>query len=139
MRWLLEAEKRDFDAMVLLIDEDGQRERTRQIGDAQNSALSRLPRAMGVAIRAFDAWMLADETTLTTVLGCAVTRQADPETIRHPKQVCAALLANSQNQMTQRKLYASVMAGIDVTILDSRCPSGFRPFANRVRRLFEHG
>ena len=139
MRWLLEAEKRGFDALVFLIDEDGQRERTQQVGEAQESALSRLPRAMGVAIRAFDAWMLADETTLTTVLRYAVTRQADPEAIRHPKQVCADLLASSQNQMTQREMYASVMAGIDVAILASRCPSGFRPFANRVRGLFEHG
>ena len=135
--WLKEAKKRDFDAMVFLIDEDGQRERSRQIGDAQDSTLSRLPRAMGVTIRAFDAWMLADETTLGAVLDCAVARQADPETIRDPKQLCAGLLANSQNQMTQSAMYARIMAQIDIAVLDSRCPSGFRPFANRVRRLFE--
>jgi len=124
--------------MVLLIDEDGQRERARQIGDAQESASSRLPRAMGVAIRTFDAWMLADETTLTTVLGCAIARQADPETIRDPKQICAALLANSQNQMTQSEMYARIMAQVNIAVLDLRCQSGFRPFAHRIRCLFEH-
>ena len=66
-------------------------------------------------------------------------RQAEPETIRDPKQVCASLLTNSQNQMAQSEMYARVAQRLDVAVLVSRCPSGFRPFAERVGKVFGHG
>jgi hypothetical protein len=134
LRWLLEAEKRGLDALVLLIDQDGERDRCRQIADAQdNEKLSHLPRAMGVAIETFDAWMLADEKALTRVLGHAVPRQPDPETIRDPKGVCAGLLGE---KMAQREMYAQVALRLDIDILTSRCTKGFKPFARHVRRMF---
>lgn len=138
VRWLREAEKRGFDALVLLIDQDGQSDRTKQICRAQDSSLSQLPRAMGVAIRTFDAWMLADEAALADVLGCPVARQTEPETIRNPKQVCASLLTSSQNQMAQSEMYTRIADRLDIAVLVSRCPSGFRPFAKRVRRVLGH-
>jgi hypothetical protein len=136
--WLKEAEKRRVDALILLIDDDKKprERRSQQIADAQGSSLSVLSRAMGVAIRTFDAWILADEKALTDVLGYTVTRQPDPETIRDPKEVCARLLANGQNRMAQSEMYAEVAHRIDINILSSRCPTGFRPFAGYVRQVF---
>jgi hypothetical protein len=140
VRWLLEAKRRGFDALVLLVDQDGERERSKQISEAQDSEeFSQLPRAMGVAIRTFDAWMLADEMALTDVLRCPVNRQAEPETIRDPKEVCASLRTNGRNQMAQSEMYAKIAQRVDITVLVSRCPSGFRPFAERVRRVFVTG
>lgn len=55
LRWLFEAAKRGHDALVLLIDEDGRSERVRQIDEAQLAEKPMLPRALGVAIRTFDA------------------------------------------------------------------------------------
>ncbi len=134
--WLKEAEKKGADALILLIDEDGERNRFKQIQDAQDYLLSQLPRAMGVAIRTFDAWMLADEKALTEVLGDNINRQADPETIPNPKQVCEELLTNSQIQIRQREMYARVSSKINIDILCDRCQSGFRPFATYVRNIF---
>jgi hypothetical protein len=136
VRWLMEAERRGVDALILLIDHDGRDERCEQIERAQESALSQLPRAMGVAIRAFDAWILADERAITEVLGYAVSRQSDPETIRDPKRVCAGLLANGQNQMAQSEMYARIAHRIDIDLLSSRCPMGFGLFAGYVRHVF---
>jgi hypothetical protein len=135
---LLRAERIGVDAMILLIDDDGNKRerRSQQIADAQDSSLSSLSRAMGVAIRTFDAWMLADEKALTEVLGCTVMKQTDPEAIRDPKAVCAELLANGQNQMAQSEMYANVAGRLDIAVLASRCPCGFKPFAERVERLF---
>ncbi|MBW7988653.1 MAG: DUF4276 family protein [Planctomycetes bacterium] len=135
-RWLKEAEKRGADALILLIDEDGEMERIEQIQEAQDSSLSRFPRAMGVAIRMFDAWMLADEKALAEVLDYNIDRQANPETIRNPKQVCEELLANSQIKISQREMYARVSSKINIDILCNRCQSGFRPFATNVRNIF---
>ena len=78
-RWLLETKKRGFDALIYLIDQDGHSERIQQIQQAQNYPKEIFPRAMGVAIKTFDAWMLADEQTLTKVLGYTVQTQPDPE------------------------------------------------------------
>jgi len=136
LRWLIEAEKRGVDGLILLIDQDGQNERCKQIQRAQEFTLWQLPRAMGVAIKAFDAWMLADERALTDVLGCTVGTQPDPETIRDPKGVCAGLLANGQNQMAQSEMYTRIAHRLDIDILSSRCPRGFRPFAGYVRQVF---
>jgi len=92
---------------------------------------------MGVAIRAFDAWMLADERALSEVLGRNVNRQADPETIANPKDVCAGLLDESQARISQSEMYARVSCKINIDILCDRCQSGFRPFATRVRNMFQ--
>src|SRR5215217_4681415 len=55
VRWMLEAGKRGYDAVVLLIDEDGRPERVTELRDAQEYSKSPVRRAFGVAIRTFDA------------------------------------------------------------------------------------
>ena len=136
VRWLKEAEDRGVNALILLIDEDGRSETITEINDAQDYNQSCLPRAMGVAIRTFDAWMLADEKALTEVLGYNVNRQPDPETVANPKQVCADLLADSDNGISQSEMYARISCNINTDILCDRCQSGFKPFATHVRRIF---
>ena len=80
LRWLLEAKKKEYDALVLVIDEDGHPERSEQINAAQEHlTIETLPRAFGVAIRTFDAWMLADEQALIQVIRSPIRRQPDPE------------------------------------------------------------
>lgn len=136
VRWLLEAERRGVDVLILLVDEDGQRERLTQITTAQDTTQSHLRRAMGVAVRTFDAWMLADESALTSVLGYEVNRRPDPETIHQPKEDCAALLEDSPNDMAQSEMYAGIADQVDLGILSQRCPLGFGPFSTRVRAVF---
>ena len=137
IRWLLEAQKRGVDALVLLIDEDGQSKRVEQINAAQESPQSALPRALGVAIRTFDAWMLADEKALTDVLGRQIDKQPDPESVRDPKHQCADLLASSSSRIAQSEMYARVCRCLDLDVLRARCRRGFGPFAERVRNVFE--
>lgn len=136
VRWLLEAQKRDVDALIMVIDEDGHRERATQMTEAQNSMLSHLRRALGVAIRTFDAWMLADEAALAEVLGNTVNRQPAPEEIRDPKQACADLLAGSASDTSPSEMYARVAQQTRLSILSQRCPAGFGPFSARVRAVF---
>lgn len=142
LRWLKEAKRREMDALILLVDQDNpEYRRSEQIQEAQEYCNPKvpafnLPRAMGVAIRMFDAWMLADEKALTEVLGYTVAKQRNPETIGKPKTVCARLLENSKSQMAQREMYAEIARRIDIDILSSRCPMGFGPFARHVQQMF---
>ncbi len=136
IRWLLDAKKRGYDAIVLVIDEDGKPERSIQINDAQaDKRATAFPCAFGVAIKTFDAWMLADEQALTQVLEIPVQRQRNPEAIQDPKGICAALLDNSTNNITQTAMYAAVAKVAHLEIVKERCPDGFQPFAQRIENL----
>ncbi len=135
VRWMLEARKRGYGALILVIDQDGRPERTREIADAQEYAGTWLPGALGAAIRTFDAWMLADEKAMTEVLGAGVSRQPEPERIVDPKSVCGGLLDRSDCSLRQTQMYAAIADVVDVAVLEARCPGGFGPFAERVRAL----
>lgn len=134
--WMREAQRQGFDALVLLIDEDHRPERITEITHAQAELrVVQVRRALGTAIHAFDAWMLADERCLSHVLDCTVQRQPDPEATADPKSACKALLRDSQSEMSQAQMCAAVAAAMDLATLEERCPRGFAPFAQRVRAL----
>ena len=138
LQWVQNAQKRGFDAIVLLVDRDRFPDRIKGIDKAQRtlSPTTMLPRALGVAIWAFDAWMLADENALSESLGRTVQCQPAPETIRDPKSVCESLRDESPNcQLGLAEMYDLVAKNIRLDILEQRCPSGFKPFAERVRSL----
>jgi hypothetical protein len=135
--WMREACADGFDAIVLVIDEDGDRQRTRELKKAQNETehSGGIPRAMGVAIQSFDAWMLADESALAAVLQCHVSRQPAPENERDPKRRCRELLDSARIHIAPRMMYAEVARLADLQLLSKRCPSGFREFFARLQNL----
>jgi hypothetical protein len=133
--WLREAQREGFDALILVIDEDGDSQRISQITEAQRCELVTVSRALGVAIRTFDAWMLADERALSQVLQLPVKTQPAPEKNRDPKQSCEAILAASGQDMGQTEFYAALAKTIDIAKLEKRCPRGFAPFAARLRAI----
>lgn len=137
LQWVLEARRSGFDALVLVIDEDGHRERIREVDQAQAEVdrTYHFPRALGIAIRSFDAWMLADESALTTVLQCPVQRQPSPEDNRDPKSSCRELRDAGSEQISLRDLYAKVSVCVDLQLLSERCPKGFGTFLGRLRSL----
>ena len=135
LRWIQQAEKQGYDALILVVDQDKRPASAQELADAQHNNLFPLPRALGVAIRTFDAWILADEQALTKALGYAVQRGPNPEAIRDAKSVCDGLLEQSKMAMSRTKLYADVAREADIGTMETRCPKGFVPFAERVRGL----
>lgn len=135
LAWMREAQNGGYDAVVLVIDEDGDRARQGQFDEAQDSDLFAVRRALGIAIRTFDAWMLADETAISRVLDTVIDRQPDPEKNKNPKSSCAEILAHCGYPMSQTDFYAAVADALEITVLAGRCPKGFAPFASRLRQL----
>jgi len=133
--WMREAQKEGFDAVIIVIDEDGDSRRIDQFTEAQRCELASISRALGVAIRTFDAWMLADERALSQVLKMQVQTQPAPEKICDPKQTCVSMLAVSGQDMRQTEFYAVLSKAIDIAKLENRCPKGFAPFASRLRAI----
>lgn len=120
-----------------MIDQDDPAERRQQQFDrAQDSTVFPIRRALGVAVRTFDAWMLADEKALAAVLGCKCPRQKDPETLSEPKTKCQELLETGTTELSGLSyLYAAVAEVAELTQIEERCRRGFAPFAQRVRAL----
>lgn len=133
LAWLSDAREDGYDAVVYLIDFDkGNDDRIAQFDEAQTVSISGfdLPRAFGVAVRSFDAWMLADETALSTALGRTVSCQSLPEDNRDPKTTAREIAAK---QLALRDLYTKVAESARLDTLCERCPKGFAPFAARIR------
>jgi hypothetical protein len=135
VRCMLYAQEQAYEAVVLVIDQDDEPERRRELSKAQDHTLATIRRALGVAIRTFDAWMLADEKALSQVLGTTIQRQPDPETIADGKSICRELLSSSERQLSQTEMYAELAEVIRLDELERRCPDGFGVFAERVRRI----
>lgn len=139
VRCLLYAFQNGYDALVLLIGQDDQPDRRRQLSDAQDELrLTALPRAMGVAVITFDAWMLADEQALSAVLTQPVPRQPDPERVRDAKSACTAIRDAARSELSLTALYTALAEVINLAALESRCPLGFEPFASRLRGMAEN-
>lgn len=133
--WIRHAQKLGYDALVLVIDEDGDRARIHAIDSAQEEKAVSLPRAFGIAIRTFDAWMLADEKVLSSVLGMNVPMQREPEENPRPKAICVGLLEQSDCGLWQREMYAKIAEAVDLRRLADRCPKGFGVFVARLQAL----
>ena len=135
--WIRLAEREGYDAIILVIDQDGDEERKQQFDQGQDDPRLPLPRALGVAIKTFDAWMLADEQALSEVLETPIDPLPNPESESDPKRRCESLRDTAQSQLSLREMYARIASRTDLEKLGDRCPNGFAPFARRVRALTE--
>lgn len=137
LMWMRRAELEGFDALVLVIDQDDPAERRQQQLDrAQDDGRFPIRRALGVAIRTFDAWILADEKALSLALGSPCKRQKEPEGFSEPKAVCRELLEQSSSSCASvSHFYAAVAEHADLGQVAERCRRGFAPFARRMREL----
>ena len=129
------AERQGYHAVVILMDHDGYDSRPKSASFAQEATVISLPRAVGIAVRSFDAWFLADHAALSTVLRSTVDKQPDPETLSDPKKRCQTLNETANSCQPLRDVYSMVAAITNLQILRERCPIGFAVFAERVESL----
>ncbi len=129
------AEREGYDAAIILIDHDGDDTRLKSATFAQEATVTSFPRAVGIAVRTFDAWFLADHAALSTVLGKSIDMQSNPENHSDPKKICEGLNSTANEELRLRDLYSKVATIADLQILRERCPAGFAVFADRVQSL----
>ncbi|MDA1230487.1 MAG: hypothetical protein O2856_06920 [Planctomycetota bacterium] len=132
IRW---AERHEYDAVVILIDQDDDPSRHQSASFAQESAFSLLPRAIGIAVQSLDAWFLADHAALSKVLGTSIQMQPDPERNNDPKSACQGFTTISTEEIRLRDSYSMMAAIADLDLIKKRCPIGFGVFAARVASL----
>jgi len=141
IRAIRDAERGKSAAVVVVIDRDRETDAARidllRQGRDALSLLAFPPCAVGTAIEAFDAWMIADGKAIKAAGGDPTKGHPAPENLdgdegtgRHPKDVAARVFSGKTGLATN---YAAVAEHLDLALLARACPQGFKPFAAEVR------
>ena len=135
------ARQRQCDVVAIAIDRDRRANATtivplREGRDAMAHA-GFPPCAVGMAVEAFDAWMIADGKALKAAGGDPTKGHPNPEklngkegTSRHPKDLATEAFGGKAGLARN---YAAVAKHVDLALLEKACPEGFAPFAAEVR------
>jgi hypothetical protein len=125
-----------FDAVVMLVDRDGTKN-DRRLSDMQQGrneyGESKFPCALGVAVEAFDAWMIADKQGILAAGGNEAKAHTKPEEPRWPKNEADAIFGTCGGTGLGPK-YAMAAKELEIANLETACPKGFKPFADEVRQ-----
>ena len=132
MSWIRRAENEKYDAIVIVVDQDNAPDRRKGLDAAQADNRLSLPRAIGLAVKSFDAWMLADEVAISAAIGKTVHKQKKPEDHKDPKDTMRGIVTDC-DAMTD--LYAKIADQANIEMLCKSCPKGFAPFHDRLTRL----
>ena len=135
-----QAGRLQFAAAAILIDRDRQPDAKRILplreGRDAMSYSGFPPCAVGMAVEAFDAWMIADSKAVQAAGGDSAMTHPSPESLegkegtgKHPKDVAAEVFGSKKALGGK---YAVVAAKVDLSRLEEACPKGFRPFAAEV-------
>jgi len=99
--------------------------------------------AVGVAIEAFEAWLLADRKALKEALGLSQQPpdEGSPEGLTgrpgsgsHPNEKLNQLIARDSRERGYVECVADIASRTRIDELTRRCPKGFEPFARELRR-----
>jgi len=134
---------------VILVDADGkgrQRLRTlrQRVDEVEQAGMAIAScTAVGVAIEKFEAWLLADEGALSTVLEVPNPNGASrsPETLKgkggapdDAKRVFAERVAQAgKRDVPPDELAYRIVARMDLDVVERRCPKGFGLFRREVK------
>lgn len=97
----------------------------------------------GLAIKDFEAWLLADSETVSRILGEKIEQITDLENCPNSKNTLENVIAQSsyhaEMMVNKRPLQIKwdLAFEIDLTILKSSCPQGYGAFAHKLALVVE--
>lgn len=133
-----EAELRNSDALVYVVDQDGDAKREEKLKKARDQQATSIPSAVGVAIKTIEAWLLADETAIAKAFSSETpSTTKNPEKLSDPKQILQGRLDKIDVWANYSEMYADLAGNTRIEVLRKRCPNGFAPFETELLSLFE--
>ncbi len=135
--WIREAQRANFSALVLVIDNDNQNDRVTQLDRAQTSGVASTPRALGVAVESIEAWILADDQAFSQAAEVKPENfPVSPEKLSKAKlkPLVDHLLTQSKSSRSS-DFYSDVVQMMRTDIVAKKCPLGFAPFYARLNEL----
>ncbi|HLP88291.1 MAG TPA: DUF4276 family protein [Nostocaceae cyanobacterium] len=92
----------------------------------------------GLAIRNFEAWLLADIQTVSTILGVEIAQISNLEDINNTKDILeqaitkSNYLAEENNNQRPLQIRWKLAFDIDLDIIKTVCPNGYATFINNL-------
>jgi hypothetical protein len=130
------ANKEGYAGLAIVIDRDEypDKDRIGALREGREAIESETspPCALGCAVEAFDAWMLADRGAVAGAGGNVDALPVHPETVRRPKEAAGRVFETTAGSGLGA-YYAQVAAAVGLDLLKKACPLGFAPFAQEVR------
>ena len=112
------------EAIVVVVDNDWMPRNSRLYSLRQKINRTSVPVAIGVAIQAVEAWLLADERALNLALGTTqIPKLPSPSKIKRPKEKLMQIVKKYTDQSVSRSLYCEIAATADKKVLGERCRS----------------
>ena len=138
------------DGVVFVLDSEGDQnklERTRQdLEKGRDADDLSIPMAVGVAHPCIESWLLADATAIRRGLELDKSPEVpeNPESLpapcmdrdrdRNPKTVLVRAAGSTKKELSVSQKDKIATAINDLDLVRQRCPAGFGPFADEVRR-----
>jgi len=128
------AQRKGLHAVVLLMDRDGPANVSRlsDMREGRSQIATSFPCALGVAVEAFDAWMIADAEAIEAAGGDRSETTATPDSVRAPKDLADGIFGTRRGSGLGPK-YSIIAEHVDLSLLEKACPEGFGPFADEIR------
>ena len=128
------AHRRKWTAVVVVIDREGRRnaDRLSAMKEGRDELAPPFPCALGMAVEAFDAWMIADLDAIEAAGGDRGQAPGRSESLSCPKDAADVVFATAGGSGLGPR-YAIVAKHVDLSLLEKACPKGFKPFAEEVR------
>ncbi len=131
--------------VVFVVDSEGELKTKREaLSKGRDCEFPDFPMAIGIAHPCIEAWLLADASAIQRALSLASLPQIleQPEELpapqhdrrRNPKTVLVQLAGGTKAELSADVKDKIASAIKDTTLLSSRCPLGFAPFAAEVDR-----
>lgn len=126
------------DAVAIVVDRDGDKERFGMLQDGRDAARNRvgepyaalaLRTALGIAVEMLEAWLIADTRALASLFDVSGA-MPDPEKIANPKERLNELLDEAGLEVTEA--YDMIASEADLDVIQRRCPA-FADFVREVR------
>jgi hypothetical protein len=130
-------------ATVFVVDSEGDLKNQRQeLAQGRDLGPKDYPMAVGVAHPCIESWLLADANAIRSTF--CLDKQPDlpekPEDLpapqrdrkHNPKTVLSAIAGSAQKEMSVADKDRIAAAMDDLDLVKSRCPLGFKPFAEEV-------
>lgn len=141
---MVQADTEGFDALVFVMDRDRDAGRPRELEKGRDAARLKqvtIPTAIGCCIETVEAWLLADPSAVSEVLGINSSEiPPNPETLdgkegsgQHPKDVMQRLQHAAPGESNWDEIYQEIAVKADLDRVARHCPRGFKPFLEELK------
>jgi hypothetical protein len=138
---------RSAGAVVVLDTEGDHKGRMADLVKGRGFGLAEFPMAVGAAHACIEAWLLADAIAIAQGMGLTTPPQVpdQPEQLlapqhnrkNNPKTVLAECAGASKSELSAAEKDRIALAMKNMSLVRTRCPVGFAPFANEVELLIK--